>query len=112
MKINIDNIETTCCVDTGATRNMMTSKLATQLWGNKINNLRPYPNNRLVEDAQQRPLNVKGFKECEIKIGTHLTTKYPIIIYEAEHSELLLGYSFLVDYDLAIYAGKDIHSPQ
>lgn len=112
MKINIDNIETTCCVDTGATRNMMTSKLATQLWGNKINNLRPYPNNRIVEDAQGRPVNVKGFKECEIKIGTHLITKYPIIIYEAEHSELLLGYSFLVDYDLAIYAGKDIHSPQ
>ena len=90
----------------------MTSKLATQLWGNKIKNLRPYPSNRIVEDAQGRPVNVKGLKECEIKIGTHLTTKYPIIIYEAEHSELLLGYSFLVDYDLAIYAGKDIHSPQ
>ena len=108
MKINIDNIETTCCVDTGATRNMMTSKLATQLWGNKIKNLRPYPSNRIVEDAQGRPVNVIGFKECEIKIGNHLTTKYPIIIYEAEHSELLLGYSFLVDYDLAIYAGKGL----
>ena len=106
MNIKIDGKTTTCCVDTGASRVMMTTTMAEKLWGKQFNNqLQPYPSYRTVEDAQGQPVTVKGYIESNIEIGEHLKAKYPIIIYEATHSETLLGYSFLVDYNLAIYAG-------
>ena len=107
--IKVDNRTTQCCIDTGATRVMITSAMATQLWGNNYkNSLHPYPSHKKVEDAQGNQVSVEGFKQCKIQIGEHLNTKYPIVVYTATHKELLIGYSFLVDLDLAVYAGKGI----
>ena len=111
MEIQIDKRMVTCCVDTGASRVMITTKMAEEIWGSQyMKQLKPYPSYRTVEDAQGQPVKVRGYKDSEIKIGEHLTTQYPIIIYEAGHSELLLGYSFVVNYDLAIYAGIGLGS--
>lgn len=99
MEIQIDNIPTICTVDTGSTRIMITSAMAKTLWGNdSIGKLQNYPR-RSVEDAQGNPVKVLGFKETKIEIGIHLTAHYPIVVYEAEHKELLLGYTFLKDYN-------------
>ena len=108
MEIQIDNIPTICTVDTGSTRIMITSAMAKTLWGNdSIGKLQNYPR-RSVEDAQGNPVKVLGFKETKIELGIHLTAYYPIVVYEAEHKELLLGYTFLKDYNLAIYCGTGI----
>ena len=107
--IGIDGKEVKCTVDTGATRVMITSEMAKELWGeNYVQKLQKYPSNRSVEDAQGNPVEVQGYKQSQINIGQHLSTKYPIVVYKAEHKEILLGYSFLVDYNLAIYCGKGL----
>ena len=107
IKINIDNVPQSVTVDTGCTRLMMTSALATNLWGNLKNKLSVYPN-REVTDAQNNPVQVLGYKLCDIKIGNHLNTKYPIVIYEAQHKECLMGYAFLVDYGIDVFSGRGI----
>ena len=107
--IGIDGKEIQCTVDTGATRVMATSEMAKELWGeNYAQKLQKYPSNRSVEDAQGNPVEVQGYKVSQINIGQHLSTKYPIVVYKAEHKEILLGYSFLVDHNLAIYCGKGL----
>ena len=107
--IEIDGKEVTCTVDTGATRVMITSEMAKELWGEKYaQKLQKYPSNRSVEDAQGNTVEVQGYKQSQINIGQHLSTKYPIVVYKAEHKEILLGYSFLVDYNLAIYCRKGL----
>ena len=107
--IKIDGKMTDCTVDTGATRVMITSEKAKELWGeNYMNNLQKYPKNRSVEDAQGNPVEVEGYRQSQIDIGQYLSTKYPVVVYKAEHKEILLGYSFLVDNNLAIYCGKGL----
>ena len=108
IKLEVDkkNIEAT--IDTGATRIMATSRMAQRLWGpNYKQNLQQYPN-RAVEDAQGNEVVVEGFKISKIKLGKHLETEYPIVVYQAEHEELLIGYTYLVDHELVIYCGKGI----
>ena len=106
IKINGDRI--TATVDTGATRVMMTNPMAQRLWGNQFQNqLQRFPN-RPVEDAQGNPVKVLGYKVCTINLGDHLETNYPVVIYEANHEEMLIGYTFLVDNNLNIYCGHGI----
>ena len=106
IKINGDRI--TATVDTGATRVMMTNPMAQRLWGNQFQNqLQRFPN-RPVEDAQGNPVKVLGYKVCTINLGNHLETNYPVVIYEANHEEMLIGYTFLVDNNLNIYCGHGI----
>ena len=108
VNIKINEKEVTATVDTGATRVMMTSLMATRLWGNRIQNqLQRFPN-RAVEDAQGNPVKVLGYKICTVSLGNHLETSYPVVIYEANHEEMLIGYTFLVDNKLNIYCGHGI----
>ena len=108
-KIKVDNREITCTVDTGATRVMITSELAKEIWGrNYRTNLSKYPANRAVNDAQGNTVTVEGFKQCKLELGSSLSVSYPIVIYTASHVEMLLGYSFMVDYNLVIYCGKGL----
>ena len=66
-KIKVDNREITCTVDTGATRVMITSELAKEIWGrNYRTNLSKYPANRAVNDAQGNTVTVEGFKQCKL----------------------------------------------
>ena len=106
--IKIDGKNVTCTVDTGATRIMITSAMATEIWGKKFQQkLRKFPD-RNVEDAQGNPVTVLGFKQCKIDLGEHLSVDYPAVVYKADHQEILLGYTFLVDHNLNIYCGKGI----
>lgn len=108
MNIKMDEKEVICTVDTGATRVMVTSKMATKLWGiNFHNQLNKFPN-RAVEDAQGNPVKVLGYKNATITLGENLRVNYPVVIYEAKHEEILLGYTFLVDNKLNIYCGHGI----
>jgi len=60
MKLDNTSIEST--IDTGATRVMMTSTMASKLWGKYYRTkLQKYPNRR-VQDAQGNPVQVEGFK--------------------------------------------------
>ena len=68
IKINIDNMPQSVTVDTGCTRLMMTSALAIKLRGDLKNKLSQYPN-REVTDAQNNPVQVLGYKLCNIKIS-------------------------------------------
>ena len=89
---------------------MITSKLAEDIWGvNVTNTLRQYGNKK-VTDAQGQEVKVVGMKNAVIKLGTHLTATYPVVVYQAEHKEMLLGWSFLSDFKLAVYTGCGIGS--
>ena len=106
--ISVDGREIQCTVDTGCTRVMMTSQMAKSFFGlDIIQKLSKYPR-RITNDAQNNPVKILGYKQCQIKIGEFLKTSYPIVIYEAHHEELLLGYTFLYDYDIAVYPGRGI----
>ena len=106
--IMIDGKTVTCTVDTGATRVMITSNMATQIWGKDfLKYLTKFPN-RNVEDAQGNPVKVLGVKQAEIRLGKQLKVKYPMVVYQANHQEILLGYTFLLDQNLNIYTGKGI----
>ena len=108
VKLEVDGKYTEATVDTGATRFMSTSKMAEDLWGpNYGSKLKKFPN-RVVEDAQGNEVIVQGYIMAEIKMGTYLRTNYPIVVYQAQHSELLIGYTFMVDHSLNIYCGKGI----
>ena len=107
VKVKIDEKEVEATVDTGATRIMATSRMALQIWGpNYKENLQKYPN-RVVEDAQGNECIIEGFKMCNIILG-HLETEYPVVIYQASHAELLLGYTYLAEHELIVYCGKGI----
>ena len=107
--ISMDDIEISCTVDTGATRVMVTSEMAKTIWGNNFQNgLETFPVSRKVEDAQGNPVSVLGYKNSKIQIGKNLSVEYPVVIYKANHQEVLLGYTFLVDQKLNIYSGKGI----
>ena len=107
VNVTVDEKKIEATVDTGATRIMATSKMALQLWGpNYKEGLQEYPN-RVVEDAQGNECTIEGFRISNIRLGD-LTTNYPIVIYQAGHEELLLGYTFLAEYELIVYCGKGI----
>ena len=73
---------------------MITSGMAEEVWGKDFRTkVATYPN-RIVMDAKNRPVTVVGVKYALIKIGNHLPTKFPIVIYQADHKEMLLGYAF------------------
>ena len=108
VEMKLDNTSIEGTVDTGATRVMMTSTMASKLWGKHYRTkLQKYPDRR-VQDAQGNPVQVEGFKISKIQISAHLNVQYPVVIYTAKHEELLLGYSFLCDYGLNIYSRKGI----
>ena len=110
IQISIDGKIIPSTVDTGASRVMITSKLAEDIWGvNVTNTLRQYGNKK-VTDAQGQEVKVVGMKNAVIKLGTHLTATYPVVVYQAEHKEMLLGWSFLSDFKLAVYTGCGIGS--
>ena len=113
IEIEIDNKQTQCTVDTGATRIMMTSELAKKLWGNNyVTRLQKYPN-RPVSDAQGNKVTVEGFKMSKLQIGNHLTVdSYPVVVYKASHEELLLGYTFISDYGLNVYSLQGLGTNQ
>ena len=86
---------------------MCTEPLAKYLWGNDFaKTLIPYTN-RAVSDAQGNHVNVMGYRYSNIKMGK-VEANYPIIVYKANHSEMLIGYTFLVDNSLIIHCGKGI----
>ena len=108
IEIKIDGKTTKCTVDSGATRVMITSAIAKQLFGTNFENqLQKYPS-RQVHDAQGNQVKVLGYKKATIELGLHLKTEYPVVIYEADHHEILLGYTFLLHNQLNLYAGKGI----
>ena len=108
-KVGIDGQDFQVTVDTGASRFMITSAKAAEIWGTKYRqHLEPFYANRQVKDAQNKAVNIHGVKISEITIGPHLKVKYPLIVYEASHKEVLMGYSFLEHYDLAVYPGRGI----
>ena len=61
-----------------------------------------------MEHAQGNPVMVLGYRNCKIALGEKLVTEYPIVVFKANHQEILLGYTFLVDHGLNIYCGKGI----
>ena len=108
IEIKIDGKTTNCTVDSGATRVMITSAIAKQLFGTCFENqLQKYPS-RQVHDAQGNIVKVLGYRKAQIELGNHLKTEYPVVIYEADHQEILLGYTFLLHNNLNLYAGKGI----
>ena len=108
IEIKIDGKTTNCTVDSGATRVMITSAIARQLFGTNFENqLQRYPS-RQVHDAQGNQVKVLGYRKATIELGVHLKTEYPVVIYEADHHEILLGYTFLLHNQLNLYAGKGI----
>ena len=108
--IDIDGVKIEAVIDTGATRIMCTSQLAKKIWGNDYgHDLKPY-GNRVVQDAQGNEVKVLGYKNSKIQLGKLDATEYPIVIYEANHSEILIGYTYLADNNLNIYCGKGIGS--
>ena len=108
INLTIDGKEIEGTIDTGATRVMMTSTMAERLWGTNYQvGLRSYAH-RSVRDAQGNRVEVYGFKIANIEIGTHLKARYPVVIYKAQHDELLIGYTFLCDFNLNIYSSQGI----
>ena len=104
----IDGINIEVVIDTGATRIMCTDQLAKKIWGsNHRHELKPY-GNRVVQDAQGNDVNVLGYRNSKIKLGKLDETEYPIVVYEASHEEMLIGYTYLADHNLNIYCGKGI----
>ena len=61
-----------------------------------------------MTDAQNKPVTVLGKRHAWIKIGDHVRKKFQIIIYQASHKEMLLGYAFLAQFRLAKYANVGI----
>ena len=108
IKIKVDSTEAIATVDSGASRVMITSEMAKEVWGKEFKSKLAAYSNRTVTDAQNKPVTVLGIRHAWIKIGDHLRKKFPIIIYQASHKEMLLGYAFLAQFRLAIYANVGI----
>ena len=87
---------------------MCTSALAQKIWGKNVFSKLTSYGNRVVTDAQNKPVKVLGIKQAEIQIGSYLKTTFPIVVYQAIHEELLIGYTFLARFNLAVYCGKGL----
>ena len=106
----MDNQKVTFTVDTGATRVLVTSALAEEIWNlDYKKKLKKFPNIE-VQDAQGNLVNIIGYKICSI-IAAKKKVEYPVLVYEAQHKEALLGYTFLLDNNLNIYTGVGIGTP-
>ena len=111
VEILLDNQRIVFTVDTGATRVLVTSALAEDIWQSDYRKtLKKFPNIE-VQDAQGNLVTVVGYKMCKIKISNMKEVDYPVLVYEAHHKEALLGYTFLVDHQLNIYTGVGIGTP-
>ena len=107
----MDNQKVVFTVDTGATRVLVTSALAEDIWNSDYKRkLKKFPNIE-VQDAQGNLVTVVGYKICKMKISNKKEVDYPVLVYQANHKEALLGYSFLMDHSLNIYTGVGIGTP-
>ena len=110
LNIILDNKKVLFTVDTGATRVLVTSALAEEIWNlDYKKRLKKFPNID-VQDAQGNLVNILGYKVCSIKTANR-EVQYPVLVYEAKHKEALLGYTFLLDNNLNIYPGVGIGTP-
>ena len=108
IQLKVDGKTTESTIDTGASRVMCTSALAQKIWGKNVFSKLTSYGNRVVTDAQNKPVKVLGIKQAEIQMGSYLKTTFPIVVYQALHEELLIGYTILARFKLAVYCGKGL----
>ena len=110
VELSMDDMKVIFTVDTGATRVLVTSALADDIWNKDYRKkLKKFPNIE-VQDAQGNLVTILGYKICSITAASK-KIEYPVLVYEANHKEALLGYSFLLDNKLNIYTGVGIGTP-
>ena len=104
----VDKKSTFACIDTGATRLLATSEWASKHYGKNYKLMLQKSPHLQTNDAQGKSINIIGYINATIQLGTFLTVKYPLLIYEAPIIELLMGYTFLYDLNLSVIPGKGI----
>ena len=110
VELTMDNQKVKFTVDTGATRVLVTSALAEEIWKTDYKKkLKKFPNIE-VQDAQGNLVTIFGYKICSF-IAANKKVDYPVLVYDAKHKEALLGYTFLLDNNLNIYTGVGIGTP-
>ena len=110
VELTMDNQKIKFTVDTGATRVLVTSALAEDIWNTDYKKkLKKFPNIE-VQDAQGNLVTIFGYKICSF-IAANKKVDYPVLVYDAKHKEALLGYTFLLDNNLNIYTGVGIGTP-
>ena len=58
IRLKVDSIETVATVDSGASRVMITSEMAKEVWGKEFTSKLTAYSNRTVTDAQGKPVTV------------------------------------------------------
>ena len=102
----INNKPCQILVDTGATRFTATRQFADEVLGKtswrrglRSANLPP------TRDAQHKLVVILGVIQVKLELSDHLTVSCPLVIYEGDHSDCLLGYSILKDIKVGILPG-------
>ena len=106
--IGINNFTATGCVDTGATRLLATTSFCRDHFGADFRKHIKRCCLPTTTDASGSNVTISGFIPVTVKLKDKLEMKYPMVVYEAKHSELLVGYSFLQDARLAVIPGRGI----
>ena len=106
--IVIDGVRKPCLCDTGCTRLCATSATAQALYGPKWRNkLKPctVPPTR---DASNNIVDILGVITVLIELPDHLSVECPLLIYQSEQQDILLGYEALKQLALGVYPGLGI----
>ena len=88
-------------IDSGASRSLVSTSMATKLWGSNYS-LKMRPFQIPLCDVNNQTLKTKGTLDAEILING-FSFQQNFIIYESDCNELLLGFNFIKTHGIAIY---------
>ena len=91
----------TAIVDSGASRSLLSTTLANKLWGKHWQDKLESCNIKL-HDVNNQLLPVLGCFEIKINIGSHCFN-HNFIMYTSTSAELLIGFDFLKQHNIALY---------
>ena len=88
-------------IDSGASRSLVSTSMATKLWGSSYS-LKMTPFQIPLRDVNNQTLKTQGTIDAEILING-FSFPQNFIIYESDCNELLLGFNFIKSHGIAIY---------
>ena len=101
IQAQVGNYTICAIIDSGASRSLVSTSMASKLWGsNYSSNMTPFQ--VPLRDVNNQTLKTLGTINAEISINGFSFTQ-DFIVYDSICSELLLGFNFIKSNGIAIY---------